>query len=136
MMYTPFPPRREADLVTWGLNFNSKINLSPTSFGLSATQATAFGVLYDLFVTSYNVAQSEATRSPMNVSQKDIDKANLVANIRLLAGIVQRFPGTTNPMRLDLGLPQRGTVPVPIPPPADSPLIEIKETFGRTAGFA
>src|SRR6185437_14193668 len=48
------------------------------------------------------------------------------------AGIVQRFPGTTNPMRLDLGLPQRGTVPVPIPPPAESPLIEIKQTSGRT----
>jgi hypothetical protein len=130
-MSTPFPPSREADLVTFVGNFGSKISATPTAYGLTATQATAFGALKTAFISAYNVAQDDATRSPMNVSLKNVAKANLVANIRLLAGIVQRFPGTTNAIRLDLGLPQR-FMPAPIPPPSSSPLIEIKSVKGRT----
>lgn len=132
-MSTPFPPSREAELVTWALNFGTKITATPTAFGLTAGQATTFGTLRTAFVNAYNVAQDEATRSPMNVELKNVAKRNLVANIRLLAGIVQRFPATTNAMRIDLGLPQRGFEPTPIPAPGSSPLIVVKSVSGLSA---
>jgi hypothetical protein len=131
-MSTPFVPSREADLVTWGLNFSTKITATPTTFGLTAGQATTNGTLYTAFVDAYNVAQDDATRSPMNVELKNVAKVNLIANIRLLAGIVQRFPGTTNAMRIDLGLTPRDIGPTPVPPPAIQPLVQVKSATVRT----
>jgi hypothetical protein len=134
MATTNFPPDREAELVTFSANFGAKITLTPTAYGLLAAQATAYNLLQVAFVNSYNIAQADATRSPMNVALKNQAKANLIANIRLLGGIVQRFPATTNAMRLDLGLPVR-VVPAPIPAPSAAPLIDVKSVAGRTASL-
>jgi hypothetical protein len=133
-MPTAFPPSREAQLVTWSANFGAKITATPTAYGLTAAQATAYAALSTAFVSAYNIAQSDATRSPMNIATKDQAKRNLIGNIRLLGGIVQRFPGTTNATRLDLGLPQR-MMPAPIPAPGAAPLIDVKSVAGRTASL-
>jgi hypothetical protein len=133
IMSATFPPSREAELLTFSLNFKTKITATPTTFGLTAGQATAYGTLHTAFASAYAVAQDEATRSPMNVELKNVAKTNLVANLRLLAGIVQRAPGTTNAMRLDLGLPQRDSEPTPIPAPANAPQVAVKSVSGLTA---
>ena len=132
-MPSNFPPRREANLVIWSGIFGSKITLSPGAVGLNAGQCTTYNGYQSAFVNAYTIAQADATRSPMNVSLKNQAKANLIRNIRLLAGIIQKFPGTTNPMRMDLGLPVRGTSPTPIPAPSGAPLVEVKSVSGRTA---
>src|SRR5262245_16624673 len=106
-----FPPGRENLLLAFSVNFKLKITATPTAFGLSAAQATAYGLLHDAFATKLAIAQDEATRSPMNVELKNAAKTALLANIRLLVGIVQRFPGTTNAIRLDLGIPERDFEP-------------------------
>ena len=134
-MASEFPPGREAELVTFSINFKTKITATPTTFGLTAAQATAYGTLHDAFAAAYATANDPLTRSPANVATKNQAKVNLVANLRLLAGIVQRAPGTTNTMRIELGLPERYTEPTPIPPPGASPLINIKRTEGRTVGI-
>lgn len=127
---TDFIPGTEDGLITFGGNFKTKITLSPTLYGLSASQATLYGTTYDSFVTAHTVANNPATRSPMNVQLKNDAKHELIAQSRLLAGIVQRFPGTTNAMRIDLMLNPR-VVPAPIPIPAMSPTILIKSVAGR-----
>jgi hypothetical protein len=132
-MANGFPPAREADLVTFSLNFKTKITASPTTYSLTAAQATSYGTLHDAFVASYTTATDPATRSPMNIAEKDDKKLALVENLRLLAGIVQRAPGTTNPMRIDLGLPTRNFEPAPVPPPADPPQVAVRSVNGRTA---
>lgn len=133
-MAASFPPDREADLVTFSANFGAKINATPVLFGLSAAQATAYGLLQVAFVNAYNIGQADATRSPMNLSLKNQAKHNLIASLRLLGGIVQRFPATTNAMRLDLGLPQR-MQRASIPAPSGIPFIEVKSVSGRTASL-
>ncbi|MFT3787469.1 MAG: hypothetical protein QM770_15090 [Tepidisphaeraceae bacterium] len=123
-MLNDFVPRREADLVPYGLNFKTRITATPTVYGLTAAQATAFGTLYDAFVTAFNVTQSDATRTPSSIITKDAAKHSMIANLRLLAGIIQKYPGTTNTMRSDLGL----TVPsvrAPIPVPTYVPVLKI-----------
>ncbi len=132
-MASKYPPAREAQLVTYSANFKTKITATPTVFGLTAAQATSYGTKHDAFVAAYTVAQDPETRSPANIATKDVAKATLIAEFRMLAGIVQRFPGTTNPMRVELGLPERDTEPTPIPAPSAAPMIEVKSVSGRTA---
>jgi hypothetical protein len=127
-----FPPAAEAELVTWSNTFKTKITAAATTYGLTAAQATAYGTKHDAFVAAYNVAQDNETRSPANISTKNVAKASLIAEIRMLAGVVQRWPNITNPLRIELGLPPRDFEPTPIPPPAAAPGIVIKSAQGRT----
>src|SRR5687768_15548663 len=115
-----FLPSREAELVTWIGTFRTLITASAATYGLTTAQASSYGTLATNFVNAYNVANADATRSPSNIIAKDQAKLLVVRNSRLLAGIIQKFPGTTDQMRSDLGL----TVPAartPIPPPSDIP---------------
>ena len=132
MASSSFLPDREAELVTWSTNFNTRINATPTTFGLTAPQAVAYGDLHDAFVAAYNAATNDGTNSRSAIVTKNDAKALLVASARQLAGIVQRFPGTTNTMRSDLGLTVRDADPTPVPPPAFAPSIVVVSMNGNT----
>jgi hypothetical protein len=119
-----FIPTREASLVTWMANFGSKITSTPTAFGLTAAQATAFGALNTAFVAAYTTAKDPLTRSPANIQAKKTAKVALIANARLLAGIVQKFPAITNAQRSELGLTVHNS-PSPVPPPAFAPGVDV-----------
>jgi hypothetical protein len=122
-------PDREAELVTWIGTFKSLILVHFADYGLSNAQATSYGTLATSFITAYNLAKADATRSPANIIAKNDAKKLVVASTRQLAGIIQKFPGTTDEMRSQLGL----TVPsprTPIPPPTDIPTLEVVERIG------
>jgi hypothetical protein len=131
VMATTWPPSRETELIAFSLNFKTKITASPTTYSLTALQATEYGALHDAFVAAHAVANDPLTRSPRNISLKDEQKWALVDNLRLLGGIVQRAPGTTNPLRIDLGLPPRGGEPTPWPAPDRAPLLTVVSVNGR-----
>jgi hypothetical protein len=117
--------------VTWIGTFKSLITLAPTTYGLTAAQATSYGTLAASYVSAYELAKADATRSPSNIIAKDQARFSVVASTRQLAGIIQKFPGTTNQMRSDLGL----TVPAvrtPIPQPGTAPAL----TIGKRDGTA
>jgi hypothetical protein len=128
-----FIPTRDADLVTWSLNFKTRIATMATSVGLTSAQSTAYGLLHDSFVTAFNDASSDATNSRSAIITKNEARASLVANARLLAGIAQKFPGTTNTQRSELGLTVKDADPSPIPPPAMAPGLLILSVSGTTA---
>jgi hypothetical protein len=132
MASTNFLPDRDAELVTWSTNFLAGIQTMATSVGLTAGQATTYGTLHDNFVTSYNASASDATNSRSAIVTKNETKALLVANARLLAGIIQKFPGTTNTQRSELGLTVKDTAPSPVPPPASAPALEVRSVSGTT----
>jgi len=134
-MSAPFPPRRETALISWSGNFNTKIGVDGPAYGLDPAQTAEYAMRHDAFVAAHAVANDPATRSPMNIELKEEAKNSLLAEIRLLAGIVQSFPGTTNAKRIDLGLPLRGTEPSPIAPPDTAPLLAVKSVDGRTVNF-
>src|SRR5688500_2833799 len=93
-MAATFPPRRESELVPFSVNFKTKIAATPTVFGLTAGQATSYGTKHDAFVSAWDVCQDPMTKSKGNVALKNAAKAALIDELRLLAGIVQRAPGT------------------------------------------
>lgn len=127
MANVSFLPSREPELVTWIQNFDSRINLTPLVFGLSAAQASTFSTYASAFIAAYDLCNSDATNSRSATQTKKTAKLAVVANARQLSGIIQKFPGTTDTMRSELGL----TVPaqrVPAPIPTISPVIRVKSS--------
>ena len=126
-----FLPTREANLVAWSNNFFTLISATPTAFGLTAAQATAYATLNTAFDTAYNTIKNNTTRSPANIIAKNQAKKNLIASARQLAGVIQKYPAITNAQRSALGLTVPN-MPSPIPPPGTAPALEI----GVVSGFA
>lgn len=130
-MGVSFIPLREADLITWALNFGQKAASEAAAVGLTTAQATAFENLTGDFQDAYATANDPATRSPMNIELKNNAKKKLIASARQLAGIVQKFPGTTDALRISFLLTVRAK-PQPAPVPDASPFMKVKSVNGRT----
>jgi hypothetical protein len=131
-MATDFIPAREADLVTWSANFSTRISATPTAFGLTAGQATAYATLNTAWATAFTAASNDATRTPSAIITKNDARDALVANARMLAKIVQGYPAITNTQRSDLGLTVPTDEPTPINPPTEPPVLEVVSVIGRT----
>jgi hypothetical protein len=127
-----FLPARDAELVTWSTNFNTRVTAAPTTYGLTAAQATAYDALHDAFVAAYNAASSDAGNSTSAIITKDDARAALKANARMLARIVQATPTVTNTQKSDLGLTVRDADPSPIPPPDAAPGLDVVSVSGNT----
>src|SRR3982751_380703 len=73
-----FLPSRESELVTWINTFKALIIATPTAYGLTAAQATAYGTLATNFINAYTLTSADATRSPSNIVAKDDAKVLVV----------------------------------------------------------
>lgn len=129
-----FIPTREASLVAWSNNFNTLISATPTAFGLTAAQATAYATLNTAFDTAYNTIKNNTTRSPANIIAKNLAKKNLIAGARSLAGVIQKYPLITNAQRSSLGLTVPNK-PSPVPAPSTYPALEIGVVSGFTVNI-
>jgi hypothetical protein len=130
-MSNDFLPSREADLVTWLGTFQDGITSMGMAVGISTSQVTTFTGLNSTWVDAYNASQNANTRTPAGIIVKNQAKKSVVDNARLLAGIIQKFPGTSDEQRATLGL----NVPAartPIPPPSVSPFIDVMSVIGHT----
>ncbi len=127
-----FIPSKDADLINWSAGFSSKITATPTAFGLTAPQATAYAALDTAFAGAYATAVDPATRTRGTIAAKDAARIPLVAQARELARIINAFPSITNQQRIDLGLNPREGEMTPVNPPTESPVLEIVSAMGRT----
>lgn len=127
-----FLPSRDALLLDWSNNFNSKINASATTYGLTTAQATFYGTLNTSWSAAYTTATAPSTRTRGTIAAKNAARALLKANARLLARIVQATASVTPQQKIDLGLTPRDVIPSPINPPTEAPVIEIVAALGRT----
>jgi hypothetical protein len=130
-----FQPTKDADLLTWSDNFSTKITATPTAYGLTAAQATAYAALHTLYEAAYNRAKNPNTNSKQAVIAKNLAKDNLLngsGGAWELVDIVQAFPGTTDAMRGELGLRIPDVAPTPIPAPQVAPDLAIISTAGRS----
>lgn len=115
-MSVPFYRGSEAQIYEGTLVFSTRISATPTAYGLTAAQATAYATVSSAFRTAYDVAKNPATRTKSNVQAKNDAKKTLQLNAAQLAKIIEAAPGVTNQQKLDLGLNVRKT-PAPLPPP-------------------
>ncbi len=129
-----FPPRKDADLVTWSTNFDTLITSSAATYGLDAAQASGYNVLHNAFVSAYNIATNPNTNSKANVNAKNVARESLLNDANgawELVDIVQAFPGTTDTMRGQLGI-RIPDGPTPVAAPSTAPDLSILSTFGKT----
>lgn len=135
MSIPPFPPVKEADLVSWSTNWLEKTSASPPSFGLDDVQTASYGVLHDQWVAAYNAVHNPNTNTKQATIAKNQAKEALLygtSGAWALTKIVQAFPGTTNAMRGELGLRLPDTEKSSAPAPSMPPNLSIVSTFART----
>lgn len=130
MSSSDFIPGSEAELVTWSNRFDQFITATPTLVGLTALQAANYHTLNEEWLSSYAVSQSDATNSKAARILKNEAKRNLIREARMLAGIIQKYPGTTDAQRAELGLTVPHT-PTPQPAPATAPMVEVVSVSGH-----
>ena len=126
-----FFPGREADIVTWTNNFATLITANAVSYGLTAAQAASYSARSQDFIAKHQAANDPSTRSPSAIVAKDMSKALLAAEARLLARIVQATPTVTPQQKSDLGLTIRDQEPTPIPPPGAAPGLVVVSAAGN-----
>jgi hypothetical protein len=118
-----FLPNTDAGLLAWSLNFSTLISAGAVSYGLTTAQATAYATLYTAYGTAL-AACDKAIRTKSAVSTKNVAKANLKTDARLLANLVNGTSTVTNAQKLSLGLNVRST-PSPVPVPSAAPGLDV-----------
>ena len=126
-----FLPSREDALLSFTRNFKNHIVASPTTYGLTALQATDYTTVFDAFEAALGVAQNPETRTKPKITAKNLAKKAVIAATRQLAAIVQAAPGVTDEQKEDLGLKPRDVEPTPVPIPSNPPVLTVAATMGQ-----
>jgi hypothetical protein len=123
-MGTWYIPQREGDFDAWAGNFAARIGADPAAYGLTAPDALALSLAYDLWRGAYLAAKSPGTRTAPAVAAKNTAKRALLAVVKRLAAAVRADPAVGPGLRAGLGLrvnPSPDPVLSPIPAPAEAP---------------
>lgn len=124
-------PVREAELVTWTGEFLTELQAKPAGYyGVAADRISEYATTRTNFVNAYNVANNPATRVKSAITAKNDKKATLLRSTRSVVDVIQAFPQTTNAMRDDLGIAQRGKKPTPSPIPTQA-FVKVEKIDGR-----
>jgi hypothetical protein len=118
------PPGDDA-FRAWALNFSTLITGTPAAFGLTVADANAYAALYSAYNLALLAATDPGTRTVVTVTAKNLARANLTAQSRVLAGQVQAYPFVTPSQLAALGLTVRTTVRPPIGTPVTAPILAI-----------
>src|SRR6516162_8132891 len=97
-------PTRDTQLATWAQVFADAINASPSTYGLSLTDASNIVTANDNFQSAYVTATDPATRTRTTVANKDSFKNAAVATFRSYYVIIQNNPGVTDDNKLAAGI--------------------------------
>jgi hypothetical protein len=127
-------PTKDASLVDYSTNFNTRIVASPTTFSLTAGQAAAYTPLHSAFLASYNAmvaARESGTQSQSLTASKDADKVALLRYGRELYALVQASLTVSDADKILLGVTVKDNQPTPIPAPSSAPGMTVVSVDGR-----
>jgi hypothetical protein len=129
-MAVTFFPSSDTALLAWSLNFSTILTASPTTYNITAAQATAYAAVHATFATAL-AACDPANRNKANVEAKNTARTTLKTQAKLLASMVNGSSTVTNAQKIALGLNVRAK-PTPIPAPSSKPTITIKSVSAWT----
>jgi hypothetical protein len=129
-MGTQYLPRRDADLLVWSTNFVARIEEYGSAIGLTDPQVLGYTALQEAYAAAYALIQDGATRSPSNIVLKDQARKLLIAQTRILVGIAQKFPGTSDAMRTAMKINVR-KIPARKNRPTEMPKIDVLSIVNR-----
>jgi hypothetical protein len=125
---------KDADIVAGAANFAALITATPTSYGLTAAQATSFGTLKTNLQSAYTAAVEPTTRTPVSIEAKNIALKNMRNGAIALAKIIYSTSTVDDSQLIALGLLPRSSR-TPIPAPATAPMIDIVSVRGNTVSI-
>jgi hypothetical protein len=127
---TSFIPSTDAGLLAWSLNFASFINASPSAYGLSTVQATAYQALHSAYATAL-AACDPTVRSKSTVAVKNAARTDLKKGLKLLVSVINGQTTVTDGQKIELGLNVRA-MPSSIPAPALPPGLSVVSVVAWT----
>lgn len=122
-------PSTDAGFKDWLQTFSSLIAADPNKFGLDASDATIISNLNTSFANAYQAVQSNSTRTPNAIAQKDALKASAIASCRVYAMQIKSNVAVDNDDMIALGIHVNDTSPTPIPAPNSAPMLSIQAAF-------
>lgn len=131
-------PKKDSLLVQWSTNFNDRIVASPTTFSLTAAQATAYTAVHTPFITAYNTmmaARESGTYAESMTAAKDSTKLALLQYGRQLYAFVSANASVSQANKILLGIHQH-IMPGPLPPPGVRPGVDVISVAGRTVSLS
>ncbi|MEX0776632.1 MAG: hypothetical protein WD042_13095 [Phycisphaeraceae bacterium] len=128
-------PLTDDGLRNWSANFSALIGVEPADYGLTAEQVTAYATRATGYALTLAAATNPSTRGSATVLEKNTTKAALITMSRTLAMQVTNNPLVTDQQRHDLGLTVRDPEPTPVPPPSESPTLDITSVKGWTVHY-
>jgi hypothetical protein len=124
-------PTRDSLLATFAPNFSGIITLSPTTYNVTAGQATSLATATDNFLDAYNAQQADGARSKSLTTAKNSAKLALLALLRPMYGAIQASSTVSNTLKVNLGIVVR-RMPAPVPAPSAAPVVVVVSVTGRT----
>jgi hypothetical protein len=118
-------PARDTQLATWAQVFADAINASPSTYGLSLTDASNIVTANNNFQAAYATATDPAIRTRTTVSNKDAFKNAFLATARSYYVIIQNNPGVTDDNKLAAGIKVKSQARTKHPCPQTQPLLSI-----------
>ena len=112
-------PTSDNALLAWSLNFSTKISATPTAFGLTAAQATAYATVHGNFATAM-AGVAPTVRSKSATAAKNTARTALKLAANQSVDLVNGTPSVTNSQKISLGINVR-VKPTPTPVPTTSP---------------
>ena len=110
-------PKKDVSLVSWGPNFDAKVNLDPGCLFVTPGQAAAFRSAYLAFVAAYNavaMAREAGMRPSPSRAPRTTARPRSSASGELY-GIVQDSNAVSAADKVDVGVVVRKTSPSPVP---------------------
>jgi hypothetical protein len=124
-------PRKNADLVGWGGNFDTKYTANPVLFGGTAAMATEFHNRYVAFVDANTAAGADATRSKALLAVREAAKEDVLEYGRMLYAQIQANINVPDESKVELGIVVPDRHPTPVDLGETAPFIGVSRVFGR-----
>jgi hypothetical protein len=135
MATSDFVPGPDAEYLAFVQNMSTLVTASPTSYGLLAADAVALAALVGVFATLMTTVSSTLTKTPRATIDKNTARAQLTAEIRMLARRVQSTPSVTAGQKLSLGITVPDHTRSPAAVPTTRPLLTVIGLTSRNLKF-
>ncbi len=125
---TDWIPSTDLDLSTFSQNFSDVLSADPTTYGLTAGDASGFATLNNSWEAAYTTATNPSTRTPDTIAAKDTAKNAMKPEMRRLGNLIQANVSVSDGDKVAIGLTVRDTGPgsqTPVPAPTSFPLLNI-----------
>ena len=124
----------DSELLNWAGNFSRVIGDDAGAVGLTPQDAAGFAQRFEAFDTAMR-ANLPGVRSPVTAAEKEVARAALVGNAKLLVSRINGHPGVSDAQRVALGLVVRAR-PTKAAVPSEAPCLEVVGVRGHQVTIA